>query len=198
MSDAKFTDDDDSVYKGHVLYIVPGDPNCTRLQTRLSTHPLGDDIWVQNARDIPRHNRPPWLSGVPILVQKDKRVAHSGDNIYKYLDKWQHEDSFNLQPAYGFNDVTGFDYENFDDGQNVNNTFTGLSQQGTYNLADENTTNTSRQPTNTVAGPSASKNSRTQRAEDESRGKATDFMSQRQQMDRQLEVRNKSMGAIRR
>ena len=201
MGDSKFTDDDDSVYKGHVLYIVPGDPHCVKLEAYLNTHAVGNDVWIQNARDIPRERRPPGLNGVPILVQKDKQVAHSGDNIYRYLAEWQHEDSFNLQPANGFSDVTGFDYENFDDGQNVNAGFAGTNQIGTYDIVGDNAAGSSNnaRPTNTVPGASSSvKNSRMKRAEDESRSKTTDLISQRQEMDRQIQARNQSMGAIRR
>lgn len=195
MGDKPFVDDDDSVFKQHVLYVVPGDPNCERLQRMLDAHPVGDDVWVQNAREIPANRRPPWLNGVPILVSKESKQAHRGDNIYKYLKQWQNED-YNLMPANSFNAVSasGFDYQNFDAGDNVTSGFAGINQLGTYTLEDEQ-----RPPVpggHPNGAGTSGKDKRMQQAEQQTQQQTQRLMQQREEMDRAIMARNRQMGSI--
>ena len=184
----QFDNSDDSAFKNHVLYVVPGDPNCARLEALLLQHPIGDDVWTQNAMDIPRHQRPSWLTGVPILVVKAKKQAHKGDNIYRYLREWKDED-YNLQPAGSFSDVTGFDYQNFDGGDNVTDGFAGVNQLGTYTLEDEQ-----RPPQSTLNSTgTVERTERSRQAEKESQERAKVLMEQRGQMDVALQSRNRQM-----
>jgi hypothetical protein len=90
MGDQAFRDDDPSVYKTHILYVVNGDANCDRLMQQLEAHPLGDEVFVQDALKIA--HRPAWLDGVPILVVKQTKQAHKGRNIYDYLRAWKSDE----------------------------------------------------------------------------------------------------------
>lgn len=90
MGDQAFVDNDPSVYKTHILYVMQNDANCAKLLAFLESHPLADEVFVQDALQIAR--RPAWLDGVPLLVVKQTKAAHKGRNIYEYLKQWQSDD----------------------------------------------------------------------------------------------------------
>ena len=41
MGDQAFVDNDPSVYKTHILYVVPGDASCDKVIAYLDAHPRG-------------------------------------------------------------------------------------------------------------------------------------------------------------
>jgi hypothetical protein len=84
-------DDDPSGCKAYVLYVLPGSPGCARLQELIHAKPgLEDQTWVQDAGLIVP--RPPWLTGVPILVEKASRRAHRGAQAFKFVADFADED----------------------------------------------------------------------------------------------------------
>jgi hypothetical protein len=133
MTDAIFKDDDASVYKNHILYYLPDDSNCSRLVGALDQHPLGDDVYMQDVRQL--RQRPAWLDGVPILVRRKDGQAHKGQNIYNYLRSWQPEED-DFQPAGA---STG-GYASYEDGETAfvgERKFASLFSDGMFNVEDD-------------------------------------------------------------
>ena len=83
----------DGDYKDFIVYIKPGDPPCEKLIELMSQRGLLEDAIVQDALLIKQ--RPPWLTGVPILIHqtpgnKDKnveptRTAYRGSEAFKFV-----------------------------------------------------------------------------------------------------------------
>ena len=94
MSEKKFVDDDPSVYKDYVLYVVPNDANCDKLIHFLenSRPELYSMTWVQNARELKQ--KPAWLTGVPVFVCKEDKKAHKGSHAFKFVKDFKGEMSF--------------------------------------------------------------------------------------------------------
>jgi hypothetical protein len=208
MTDSAFVDDDDSVYKNHVLYVVLDDPNCVRLQRQLESHPLGDDVWVQDALAILPQNRPGWLTGVPILVSKAAKMMHKGNNIQTYLAQWgtgENEDGLDLIPASASGGSVGFD---FSDGRTSGSAYAGLNEPGMFSSMEDDDGESSGAPpsaqrqgfddgdsnnNNGGGGGGSARDRRLQKAYSESSSRAQEYSQQREEMDRNFSVRNSRM-----
>ena len=79
-----FDDTDDSIYKSHILYIIPNDPNCVAVEKLLTNNPIEAATWIQNVKKLPTP-LPSWLRGVPTLLCKQEGQVHMGRNIQLYL-----------------------------------------------------------------------------------------------------------------
>ncbi len=84
--DKPFDNNDDSVFKTHVLYIILNDTNCTRIQNVLAQSPFETVTWVQDVQKL-RQPLPRWLQGVPTLVSKQDKKVYTGSKIIQYLQK---------------------------------------------------------------------------------------------------------------
>lgn len=131
MADKAFDDNDQSVYKTHILYVAPKDPNCVKLLSKLESMPLFDEVFVQDIAQL--RQRPAWLDGVPILVCKKTNQAHKGQNIYTYAQAYQPDE---FLPAGA---VTG-GWSSFEDGENYGSfdrKFSSLFNSATYDLEED-------------------------------------------------------------
>ena len=152
MSDSAFTDTDPSVYKTHVLYVLAGDANCGKLLTHLETHGLNDEVYVQDAGELKQ--RPPWLDGVPILINKSTNQAHKGRNIYKYLAEWKSDDFMPAGSSIG--GYASFEHNGEEEFGNSNaKKFASLYDNGMFSMEDEGET--------AIVQPTAAKGARDQR-----------------------------------
>lgn len=79
-----FEDGDDSIYKTHILYILPSDKNSQDVERVLNNHPLEPYTWIQDVTKLQRP-LPTWLQGVPTLLCKQESQIHMGRNIHTYL-----------------------------------------------------------------------------------------------------------------
>ncbi len=203
--DQRFVDDDDSVYKNHILYFVPRDPNCAKLKQRLETHPVGDDVWEQNVMDLDPSSLPPWLNGVPILLVKDKKEAHRGNNIYKYLNDYLSADSFNLQPANAMSSTSFMNIDSVEaftveedrglvsgwDSHDFSDSFTSVHGATTFTLEDDLSKQSNGQPTNMNSASVR----RSEKAAQQDAAAQT-LIHQREAMDRQLMMRNQQYKGV--
>jgi hypothetical protein len=134
MSESAFNDNDPSVYKTHVLYVLPSDANCTKLLSLLEGHPINEDVYTQDVSLLKQ--RPAWLDGVPILVNKGNSQAHKGKNIYAYLKEWKNDE---LLPA---NASTG-GYASFEHngehelGSKTSKSFSSLYDSGMFTMEED-------------------------------------------------------------
>ena len=125
-------DDDPSGCKAYVLYVLPGSPGCARLQELIHAKPgLEDQTWVQDAGLIVP--RPPWLTGVPILVEKASRRAHRGAQAFKFVADFADEDVWGFS---GFG-TSGSSCFAFEDGNSAVNEARGsrVAAADTYGSA---------------------------------------------------------------
>lgn len=196
MADKAFDDNDQSVYKTHILYVAPKDPNCVKLLSKLESMPLFDEVFVQDIAQL--RQRPAWLDGVPILVCKKTNQAHKGQNIYTYAQAYQPDD---FLPAGA---VTG-GWSSFEDGENYGSfdrKFSSLFDSAIYDLDEEGpglggvgapvpaTSNS----TNGGAGGGAGMNlkqMRRQQSEQEAQQRAQELVNVRQRQDQMVQSRNK-------
>lgn len=184
MGDQAFVDNDPSVYKTHILYMVPGDANCDRLVGFLETHPLGDEVFVQDALKIA--HRPPWLDGVPILVVKATKEAHKGRNIYQYLNKWEPDTFIPAGSSTG-----GFaSYEDPENHVGVSDRkFASIYGEGMFTVDEDGA------PTQVVNSENASeRDKRRQAAATQSQLAAQRMQEARDAMDRRLQSRGGGAG----
>ena len=87
MSEEAFKDDDPSVYRSHVLYVAKHDPNCKGVVSRLDSFELGDHVFIQDVMTLAQ--RPPWLRGVPSLLNTtDSKVFTGTRDIVAYASSW--------------------------------------------------------------------------------------------------------------
>ena len=84
--DQPFDNSDDSFFKSHVLYVLPGDGNCVKVENFLSNHPFESQTWVQNVKNL-NPPLPNWLKGVPTLVSKQDKKVYTGQSIFTYLQE---------------------------------------------------------------------------------------------------------------
>lgn len=202
MGDPAFKDDDASVYKNHVLYFLPNDGNCTRLIAALEQHAIGDDVFMQDVRQL--RQRPPWLDGVPILVRRKDGKAFKGHAVYNYLRTWE-PDEDDFQPASA---STG-GYASFEDGESVfagERKFASLFGDNMFDCGDDgegggasagNRPGASRAGTTSFGGghgghtgqPMNEKMRRKQEAEQESSMRAQQLLDSRQAQDQRLQQR---------
>lgn len=88
--DAKFVDDDPSLYFENVLFVIPGDPACTRVINVLNTSPLRDHVYVQDASQLQPDARPSWLTGVPALhVRNPFNLVLGARRVSAFVQAWQ-------------------------------------------------------------------------------------------------------------
>jgi hypothetical protein len=136
MNESAFNDNDPSVYKTHILYVIPSDPNCSKLVSALEGHPLYEHIFTQDVGQLKQ--RPSWLDGVPMLVNKANSQAHKGKNIYSYVKEWKSDE---LLPAHA---STG-GYASFEDngehelGDTHSKSFSSLYDSGMFTMDDDGT-----------------------------------------------------------
>lgn len=172
---------DESAFKSHVLYYVPGDQRCDQLIRFLDVHPVGEMTWFQNARDIPPAQRPQWLRTVPILVDKERKKAHIGNNIYQYLQQWgaSAEDGGDFVPA---NDYVGSmaDFEDFDWGFGIGGGPAGFDEVGAFSL-EEDDENDTRRELGTVSDRVGG-----DRAVEQQNRAVQDYVQQREEQDRRM------------
>ena len=190
MADKAFDDNDQSVYKTHILYVTPKDPNCVKLLSKLETMPLFDEVFVQDIAQL--RQRPVWLDGVPILVCKKTNQAHKGQNIYTYAQAYQPDE---FLPAGA---VTG-GWSSFEDGENYGSfdrNFSSLFNSATYDLEEDGPTRGGVGAPVAAAGGSAGggmneKQMRKQQSEQEAQQRAQEMVNVRQNQDQLVQSRNK-------
>ena len=95
---------DSAEYKDFVLYMLPGNEACTRLQLMMASKNMMESTFVQDASLV--SPRPPWLCGVPILVHQitelgsaqskapPKRTAYRGTEAFKFVQRYSEPSSF--------------------------------------------------------------------------------------------------------
>ncbi len=196
----RFVDDDESVYKNHILYFAPNNVNCAKLQAMIERHPIDDDVWQQNVMDLDPRSVPSWLNGVPILVDKKNKKAHRGNNIYKYLNEYLSPDSYNLQPANAISSTSFMNIESVEafttedergvvsgwDSHDFSDNFTSVNSATTFTLEDDMATRSGGMPTSMT---SASVRRTEKSAQQDAAAQA--LVQQREAMDRQLLMRNR-------
>jgi hypothetical protein len=200
--DKSFDDNDQSVYKSHILYILPKDPNCVKLLSALESMPIHEEVFVQDVTQL--RQRPTWLDGVPILVNKKNNQAHKGQNIYTYARAFQPE---NFMPAGA---VTG-GWASFEDGENTgafDKKFSSLFDAATYDLEEEGAQSAAGSASRAGNGgnggganggeptPMNEKSLRKQQSEREVQDRAQQMISVRQQQDQLLQSRQRGSAAI--
>ena len=197
MADKAFDDNDQSVYKTHILYVAPKDPNCVKLLSKLESMPLFDEVFVQDIAQL--RQRPAWLDGVPILVCKKTNQAHKGQNIYTYAQAYQPDE---FLPAGA---VTG-GWSSFEDGENYGSfdrKFSSLFDSATYDLEEDGPARggvgAPVAPAGAGGGGSGSstngglneKQLRRQHSEQEAQQRAQEMVNVRQQQDQLVQSRHK-------
>jgi hypothetical protein len=199
MSDKAFEDNDASVYKTHILYVLPRDPNCVALLKAIEQHPLGEEVFVQDVGQL--RQRPPWLDGVPILVNKKTNTAKKGGAIRQYLAEWEPEDFLPANSSVG-------GWTSYDDAENGfekrttsfhNSSLFALDADGddgakatTYGKQRTTTVNDTAQATQ----PVNEKQRRKQESEQISQGRAQALLDARQQQDQRLQNRPSGGGPV--
>jgi len=69
-------------FKTHVLYVIPNNRVCIEaaaIAEKLNT------IYIQNALELPSHERPTWLVGVPTIVDLKQNNVVSGTDALELL-----------------------------------------------------------------------------------------------------------------
>ena len=90
--DAKFVDDDPSLYFGNVLFVIPGDPVCTSVLNVINTSPFRDHVFVQDASQLQPDARPSWLTGVPALqVRNPFNLVLGARRVSAFVQAWQND-----------------------------------------------------------------------------------------------------------
>lgn len=191
MADQKFTDEDPSVYKSHILYIVPGDANCDYLLRYLETTQLYDEVFIQDAKLLQR--RPAWLDGVPILVSKKNAQAHKGRNIMQYIQNWRSDDLLPVSQGTG-------GLSEFNDGEASGQGFASLYGQHMFSMEEDDGQMPAPPPSGhqqqQQQGPTNEKQSRKQQLETENAMKLQQMMEARNQMDARLSQKNNRAGPV--
>lgn len=204
MGDAVFKNDDESVYKNHILYFLPDDGNCARVVAAVEQHPLGEDVFMQDVRQL--RQRPSWLDGVPVLVRRKDGKAFKGQSVMAYLRSWQPEED-DFQPV---GSISG-GFASFEDGESMfagERKFASLFSEGMFDMEGEDGAgggSTSRPgavrasaATNSAGQggqPLNEKQRRKQQAEVESSQRAQELLDSRQQQDQRLQARQGSSTA---
>ena len=189
MTDSAFNDDDPSVYKTHVLYYLNADPHCEKLIKLLETHPLNDDVYHQDINLLKQ--RPTWLDGVPVLVNKSTSDAHKGRNIYKYLEQWKSEEFLPANSSTGgyasFESPIG-NLESDENGEaaigNLDTTkFASLYDTGMFTMEDDNDVS---QPTTTPVAGGSQRDKRRENAATEAQIKTQQLLEARNTHDQRV------------
>ena len=112
MGDKTFKDDDESVYKDYILYVVPQSVKSQNLVRFMQEHrgALFQKTWIQNALLLPR--RPAWLNGVPILVDKDNKRAYKGSYALQFVQQFKDDEPM-------FAGAVAGNYFGFNEGESV-------------------------------------------------------------------------------
>lgn len=91
-------------YKEFVLYMIPGNEACAKLQMLMASKNMMESTFIQDAKLV--NPRPPWLCGVPILVHQvtelgssqtkapPKRTAYRGTEAFKFVHNYSEPSSF--------------------------------------------------------------------------------------------------------
>lgn len=185
MSDSIFRDDDPSVYKSHILYIIPGDANCMRIQRLIEQSGLCDEIYHQDVRKL-GSKRPRWIDGVPILAVKQTGEAHKGTNIDRYVAQWVNTD---LLPA--FSAVGG--HAAFETGAAMgrgNALASSVFDAGVYTLTDGSEDGGAGSPSvQPSEGGTSDKGRRKKESEAEQAARLEKLIEHRNALDRQTQAR---------
>ena len=183
MTEKSFEDNDQSVYKTHILYYLPSDANCVKLLAVLEPHPLFDDIFLQDVSML--RQRPPWLDGVPILVCKKDNQAYKGQHIQNYIKSYQSDDFLPAGSATG-------GWSSYDDGETtMQKRFSTLHDPSLFDLEDESEQRVA-QPTPSANQPMNEKQLRKKQSEIEAQQRAQEMMDVRQRQDQLLQSKSKS------
>lgn len=183
MTEKSFEDNDQSVYKTHILYYLPSDANCSKLLAILEPHPLFDDIFLQDVSML--RQRPPWLDGVPILVCKKDNQAYKGQHIQNYIKSYQSDDFLPAGSATG-------GWSSYDDGETtMQKRFSTLHDPSLFDLEEEREQRASQAapPSNQ---PMNEKQLRRKQSEMEAQQRAQEMMDVRQRQDQLLQSKSKS------
>jgi len=196
MSDSAFNDNDPSVYKTHILYMLPTDENCNKLLRVLEDHPINEHVFQQDVSKLSA--RPPWLDGVPILVDKSTSKAHKGRNIYAYIQEWKSDDFLPAGACTG--GYASFESNGEDElGDASTKKFASLSTSGVFDLEEEGGGGRQQQqPAATASGGGGGGGARNQRKEqlmNEAQSKAQALMDARNMQDQRLKARVPAGGA---
>lgn len=183
MTEKSFEDNDQSVYKTHILYYLPSDANCTKLLAILEPHPLFDDMFLQDVSML--RQRPPWLDGVPILVCKKDNQAYKGQHIQNYIKSYQSDDFLPAGSATG-------GWSSYDDGETtMQKRFSTLHDPSLFDLEEEGEQRKS-QPAPPSNQPMNEKQQRRKQSEMEAQQRAQEMMDVRQRQDQLLQSKGKS------
>jgi hypothetical protein len=192
MAEKSFDDNDQSVYKTHILYYLPSDANCSKLMGTLETHPLYDELFLQDVSKL--RQRPPWLDGVPILVCKKDSQAYKGQHIQNYMKSYQSDE---FLPAGA---CTG-GWSSYDDGESsMEKRFNTLHDPCLFDLEEEGGQQTQPVPAQGGGGGGSAqmseKQQRKQQSEVEAQQRAQQMMNVRQQQDQMLQARSKGSTSL--
>lgn len=120
--------DDPSSFKNYVLYILNDNAGSDKLLNLVRAKPgLADKTWVQDVKLL--RERPPWLNGVPIIVDKGDKKAYRGSSAFTFVQQF-----VDTEMAFGgFGSSSSFA---FDDGKDRGPRSARLLGAETYGLVN--------------------------------------------------------------
>ena len=120
--------DDPSSFKDFVVYVLNDNPACDKLLHLLrNKQGLAGRTWVQDVKLL--REKPAWLTGVPIVVEKAGKKAFRGTSAFTFVNEYKDEDmSFG-----GFGSSSSFA---FDDGKDRGARSARMLSADTYGLVN--------------------------------------------------------------
>jgi hypothetical protein len=99
--------DDPSSFKDFVVYVINDNPACEKLLNMLrSKQGLASRTWVQDVKVL--REKPAWLNGVPIVVEKAQKKAFRGTSAFTFVSEYKDEDmsfgGFGSSSSFAFDD----------------------------------------------------------------------------------------------
>ena len=80
-------------YKNFTLYVIPGDGPSQRATEIAAKY---SDVQIKNIYQIPMNQRPPWLTGAPILLERQTNKAYPGSSAIRKLESLHQEDEVGI------------------------------------------------------------------------------------------------------
>lgn len=119
-------------YRRYLLYIVPD--NVPSQKAISYSAPLFDSIQIINVNKLQPNEKPPWLTGVPILIDQQTKNAYKGTNAINFLEKFaEQKELVEIQPMFSPMMGKGVGYAIGDlqtDVSEAGSTFSGVSASG--------------------------------------------------------------------
>lgn len=78
------------------FYFVEGDINCNAAYDIVDEGGFTEDVYFINVKSIAQNKRPPWLKGVPTVIDTESKVRYQGITAIQFLKFWT--DNMNQEP----------------------------------------------------------------------------------------------------